>query len=419
MNPVELIKFDNGLTLAHLYNPNVLTVGIMFTARAGLLTEKPEQQGISHFLEHLSFKGTEKRDAYQTTFELDKLGAMSNAYTTKQSTSYYALSLADKADAIMDILSDMYFNSAIKEKEFNNERKVVYEEIKESKDDNADIVYDAVCGLYFKGTPLGKEILGTRKTLSKLTPEDIKEYRDSHYTANNTIITICGNVNRQDAIELIKKYCLNSFKRENIVYPIPKIKTTSGVVINKKDIQQNYLEIFLPGFDSMDDRIFTLKVFRTIFGSAYSSRLYQQLREKKALCYSINTSVVSYQNVGAFNISSSFNADKTEEMLDGILSESKKFLKKGITQEELDLVKTQVKTAFAFGQESNSSMMKAVDSSAFFGEALDYNDIVAKYDKITIDDVMDVAKYALDYSKAAISLLGKDIQVDVKKKFGL
>ena len=164
MNPVELIKFDNGLTLAHLYNPNVLTVGIMFTARAGLLTEKPEQQGISHFLEHLSFKGTEKRDAYQTTFELDKLGAMSNAYTTKQSTSYYALSLADKADAIMDILSDMYFNSAIKEKEFNNERKVVYEEIKESKDDNADIVYDAVCGLYFKGTPLGKEILGTRKT---------------------------------------------------------------------------------------------------------------------------------------------------------------------------------------------------------------------------------------------------------------
>ena len=419
MNSVELIKFDNGLTLAHYYNPNVLTVGIMFTAKAGLIIEKPEQQGISHFLEHLSFKGTEKRDAYQTTFELDKLGANSNAYTTKQNTSYYALCLAEKADAVMDILSDMYFNSCIKEKEFKSERKVVYEEIKESKDDNGDIVYSALSSLYFKGSPLAKEILGTRNTLSKLTPEDVREYRDTHYTANNTIITIAGNVNREDAIALVKKYCLNSFKRENVVYEIPEIKTNSGVIISKKDIQQNYLEIFLPGFASMDDRLFTLKIFSSIFGSSYSSRLYQQLREKKALCYSINTSAVSFSNVGVFNISSSFNADRTEEMLDGIISESKKFLNKGLTQEELDLVKTQIKTAFAFGQESISSMMKAVNSAAFYDEALDYNDYIEKYSKVTIDDIMDVAKYTLDFSKAGVSLLGKDIKLDVKKKFGL
>ena len=182
---------------------------------------------------------------------------------------------------------------------------------------------------------------------------------------------------------------------------------------------QNYLEILLPGFASMDDRLFTLKIFSSIFGSSYSSRLYQQLREKKALCYSINTSAVSFSNVGVFNISSSFNADRTEEMLDGIISESKKFLNKGLTEEELDLVKTQIKTAFAFGQESISSTMKAVNSAAFYDEALDNNDYIEKYSKVTIDDIMDVAKYTLDFSKAGVSLLGKDIKLDVKKKFGL
>ena len=416
MNNIKKIVFDNGLTLTYGFNDNSMGVGIMLTAKCGLIIEPNEMQGASHFIEHMLFKGTKKRDAFQTGFDLDKIGAFSNAYTTKERTAFYAVSLREHAEECMEILSDMYFNATFPDEEFEKERNVILEELNECIDDHGDFCYTNATKLYYGDTIFGGEIVGTEETLKSITVEALRQFKDEHYTANNTIITIYGNISEKDAVALVEKYCLNNFKCENKEFESTILKPHSGVVKVKRDINQNYLEIILPGYDAFSEKRRAAAVFTNILGGGYSSRLFQELREKRALCYSVDSSNTVYTSSGFTKISSSFNNAKTVEMLQGIKDVTKTLLEKGIKQDELDLVKEQAKTAFVLSAESTLGMTKTINSEfAITGKLFDAEEIVKEINAVTRDDVMDIAKEVLDFNKAAISFLGSDTSVDIEK----
>ena len=416
MNNIKKIVFNNGLTLTYGFNDNSMGVGIMITAKCGLIIEPKEMQGASHFIEHMLFKGTKKRDAYQTGFDLDKIGAFSNAYTSKERTAFYTVALREHAEECMEILSDMYFNATFPDDEFEKERNVILEELNECIDDHGDFCYTNATKLYYGDTIFGGEIVGTEETLKSMTVEKLRQFKDEHYTANNTVITIYGNISEEDAVALVEKYCLNNFKCENKNFESQILVPHSGVVKVKRDINQNYLEIILPGYDAFSDKRRAAGVFVNILGGGYSSRLFQELREKRALCYSVDSSNTVYATSGFTKISSSFNNSKTEDMLLGIKDVTKTLLEKGIKQEELDLVKEQAKTAFVLSAESTLGMTKTINSEfTITGKLFDAEQIVKEINAVTIDDVMDIAREVLDFNKAAISFLGSDTSVDIEK----
>lgn len=416
MNNIKKIVFDNGLTLTYGFNDNSMGVGIMLTAKCGLIIEPDEMQGASHFIEHMLFKGTKKRDSFQTGFDLDKIGAFSNAFTTKERTSFYAVALREHAEECMEILSDMYFNATFPDDEFEKERNVILEELNECIDDHGDFCYTNATKLYYGNTIFGGEIVGTEKTLKAITVDSLRKFKDEHYTANNTVITIYGNITEEEAVELVEKYCLNNFKCENKNFERAVLVPHSGVVKVKRDINQNYLEIILPGYDALSEKRRAAAVFVNILGGGYSSRLFQELREKRALCYSVDSSNTSYVTSGFTKISSSFNNSKTEDMLLGIKEVSKMFLEKGIKQDELDLVKEQAKTAFVLSAESSMGMTKTINSEyCVTGRLFDAEQIIKEINAVSKDDVMDIAKEVLDFNKAAISFLGSDTSVDIEK----
>ena len=416
MNNLKKIVFKNGLTLIYGYNDNSMGVGIMITAKCGLIIEPEYMQGASHFIEHMLFKGTKKRNAYQIGFDLDKIGTFSNAFTTKERTAYYAVSLQEHAEECMEILSDMYFNATFPADEFDKEKSVIFEELNESIDDHGDFCFTNATKLYYGDTIFGGEIVGTEESLKRITVEKLKAFKEEHYTANNTIITIYGNITERDAVNLVEKYCENNFKCENKDFERAILTPHYGVVKTKRDINQNYLEIILPGYDAFSEKRRIAGVFTSILGGGFSSRLFQELREKRALCYSVDASNTVYTTSGFSKISSSFNSNKTEDVLYGIKDVAKTLLDKGISQDELNLVKEQAKTAFVLSAESTLGMTKTINSEyAITGKLFNAEEIVKQINAVSVDDVMDVAKEVLDFKKSAISFLGSNTDIDIEK----
>ncbi len=414
----KLIELKNGLKVVIVQNTAVRSVALGVFVGAGSAYEQPSQSGISHFIEHMLFKGTKKRNSFDIANEIDCIGAQINAFTAKCYTCYYTVSLDTNVEKCFDILSDMYFNSTFEQSEFEKERRVVLEEINESEDTPDDLCIEKLSSVFYKNHPLGKPILGTSKSLNEFTPSDLFAYKNKFYNAKNTVLSVAGNISEEEAVRLAEKYFAFENYDNSIYVPseLPAAEFEKQYIVTKKDIEQMHIGLAFPCFAYDSDQSMAAQLLALVFGMEMSSRLFQTVREKLGLCYTIMGYPSAYQNNGSFVIFTSTNQKSVEKALSAIKAEIELLLADGITKEELLKGKEQLKTSLVLGEESTSSMMRAFGRHAIqTNELYDFDKRLKQIDSLNESDILNAAKKIFDFKKLSLSIVGKGCKTAYEK----
>lgn len=414
----KLIEFDSGLRLVFTRNPAVRSIALGVFVGAGAVTESEDLSGISHFIEHMVFKGTSSRSAFDIVNEIDSIGAQINAYTTKSATCFYTVSLDSNAEKCADVLSDLYFHPKFDPEELEKERRVVIEEINESEDTPDDICLERLASVFFGSHPLAKPILGTKGTLMKMTDATLRDYKERFYTPDNTVISIAGNLTEAEARGLAEKYFETRCSRSAVSARsrVSHAEIKSGFTRKKKSIEQAHIAFAFPCVAYDDEKSAAVRLMSAVFGTEMSSRLFQGVREKLGLCYTVGGYPSAYENNGSFIIFTSTNPESVERAVLAIRDEIDALVKFGITDEELAKGKEQLKTSMVLGQESTSSMMRVYGRHALqTGKLYDVNEKMKEIDALKLEDISDAARYIFDYDKVSGSLVAQDTGVDIVK----
>ncbi|MEG1612765.1 MAG: pitrilysin family protein [Clostridia bacterium] len=413
----KIKKYSNGLTLAYQYSPTVRSVAIGVFVNVGSINEDSKTNGISHFIEHMMFKGTKRRTAFDIVAESDNIGAQINAFTSKTNTCYYMVCVDNDTEKCVDILSDLFFNSVFPNEEIEKEKGVVLEEISMTIDTPDDLCLEMATSAFYKGHPLSRQILGTRKNVQGFTREDILNYIDLHYTPDNILISVVGNITLKEVEILINKYFIGNFSLKKS--PNKQIKHFEGnsTFIKKcKKIEQSHIAFIFPSMAYCDKLTTALKVFNTAFGYGMSSRLFQNVRENLGLAYSVYSYPSFYTTNGCCSIYLGTNSNSVEKATLAVKDEIDKVLKFGITEAEFLRGKAQMRSAFVFGQESTSSMMTMIARHTIMtGEACDIDKMLLDIENVTLDDVNEVIKQVFDFNKVTACYVGPKCDVDLLK----
>jgi len=399
-------------------NNAVRSVAIGIFVGAGVVTETSEISGISHFIEHMVFKGTKNRSSFDIVNEIDSIGAQINAYTSKSYTCFYTVSLDTNADKCADVLSDMYFNPNFDEGELERERRVVIEEINESEDTPDDVCLERLLTCFFKGHTLEKPILGSKKTLSSMTSETLKSYHKKYYIPSNTVISIAGNISEEDAVMLVKRHFVSKsdIAPQEKKPPVAVAAHKSGFTKKVKQIEQAHVAFAFPSFAYDAPEGVAVQLMSVIFSMEMSSRLFQSVRERLGLCYTIMGYPSTYENNGAFIIYTSTNPESLEKAVLAIRGEIDLLLEKGVTAEELNKGKEQLKTSLVLGQESTSSMMRTFGTHAIqTGRLYDFDARIAAIDGTSAEQVQNAAKRVFDFDRVCGSLVASTDIVNAVK----
>lgn len=398
---------DNGLRIVMEKIDYLKSASIGIWVNIGSNNENEETNGMSHFIEHMLFKGTKNRKANEIAGEIDSMGGQINAFTSKEYTCFYIKVLKDNIKESLDILSDMFFNSLFLQEEIDKEISVVIEEIKMYEDSPEDIVHDKLSEIIFSNSPMAYNILGTEKTLKAFNSENVKNYMEENYSPYNTVIAIAGNFDEEELIKIIE----NKFKHWNN----KKVKNTlinnSGyqrqVTGINKDLEQLHICIGNKTVGRHDKRYHPLLVLNNIFGGTMSSRIFQEVREKKGLVYTIYSYVYNYTNTGIFSIYAGMSHNQIEEALRTILKETVNIKNGNITQEEFLRAKQQIKGNYILSLESTSSRMSAIGRrELLYNEILYPEEVIEGINNVKLEDVLEVAKDLFDIENLSVTFTG-------------
>lgn len=409
----EIIYFKSGLKMIHKQMTGVRSVAIGVMFAVGSASETEANNGISHFIEHMMFKGTKKRSAYDIVCEIDGLGAQINAYTSKQSTCYYTISVDEYAENCMEIMSDFLFNSTFDQAEMEKEKGVVLEEIAMSEDTPDDLCMENLGAAYFRGSSMGFTILGDADNIRNFKSQDLHSYVANKYSAGNMIVSVVGNIDQKKAYDLVAKYFdSNVFKSD---YKMKKIKHEPKCesVIVTKPLEQANIALAFPCLEFGAQNNMSLLALNTIFGGGMSSRLFQEVREKAGLAYNIYSYPSAYYGDGVFSIYIGTNPKTARKALDSIREQIVLLKNEGISKDELERVKKQIKGSYALSQESSSSLMRVYGRNALFlDEYFDFDEKIRQIDFVSQESVMEVVNYIFDFDKVVSSYVGKEIDFD-------
>lgn len=401
------ITLDNGLRIVTEYIPHVKSVSIGLWVEAGSRKEETQNNGVTHFIEHMLFKGTESRSAKDIAESIDNIGGQINAFTSKECTCYYAKVLDRHLSTAIEVLSDMFFNSKFDEEEILKEKGVVFEEIKMYEDSPEDLVYDLLSETFFENHPLGLPILGSNQTLSSLNKDDIIDYYKKHYTPENTVISLVGNFDSNEAISLIKNYFDSWESEKKYVQDNGKLKLYPKIISKKKDIEQLHFCLGMEGIPNGDDDLYPLLIANNVFGGGMSSRLFQTIREEKGLVYSIYSYLSTYKDTGLFSIYAGLNPDNLLTASKIIKNNIETIKKSLLSKEEILKSKEQLKGNYILGLESTSSRMTSIGKSELLlGKITSPQEVLDKIDNVSLNDIERVIKKVFDNSKYSITFVG-------------
>ncbi|WP_096154591.1 MULTISPECIES: M16 family metallopeptidase [Bacillus] len=394
----------NGVRVVLEHIPTVRSVAIGVWIGTGSRNETSENNGVSHFLEHMFFKGTKSRTAREIAESFDAIGGQVNAFTSKEYTCYYAKVLDEHGTYALDVLADMFFHSIFDEEELKKEKKVVYEEIKMYEDAPDDIVHDVLARASYGDHALGYPILGTEATLSKFNRDTLTQYMNETYTPDNVVISIAGNIHDnfiQEVEELFGSYDTGHSKRE---YEKPSFFHEH--LTKKKSTEQAHLCIGYNGLPVGDKDIYSLIVLNNVLGGSMSSRLFQDVREEKGLAYSIYSYHSSFKDNGMLTIYGGTGSNQLNELFDTIQKTLDHFKDKGITEKELKNSKEQIKGSLMLGLEStNSRMSRNGKNELLLGKHRSLDEILENINEISEESVNNLATklFTEEFSVALIS----------------
>ncbi|MEG0829208.1 MAG: pitrilysin family protein [Anaerovoracaceae bacterium] len=403
---IKTKTLDCGTTVVMEQIPYVQSVSIGVWAKVGSVDEPSRLAGVSHFVEHMMFKGTGKRTARQIASDVDKIGGHMNAFTGKEATCYYIKTLSDNLDQAVEILLDMVLNSKLDKEEMDKERMVICEEIKMIQDSPDDDAHDTICDLIFKGDPLSKSIIGTPSSLDNITSKSMRNYIKKEYTRDNVVISIAGNFDEYKISEMLSEKLdkLNPTKEER-----PKVDGVfaQNFRVKVKDIEQSHICMGTRGVKLEDDRYFALALLNNVLGGSMSSRLFQSIREQKGLAYSVYSMASSFCESGYFNIYAGVAHGKIRATIEAIKEEMAILKKDGITQEELSTAKEQMKSAYTFAQENVNGRMVSIGRNMTLSRKIHtMEDVIKSFNNVNMDhigEVIDLIGEPREYCGVAVT----------------
>ncbi len=400
-------QYENGLRLVIEKIDGLFSVSAGVMVKTGSGNESAEENGISHFLEHVMFKGTEKRSAFEISDYIDRIGAQINAFTSKELTCYYTKSTSEHYHECLEVLSDIFFNSTFEDKELEKEKGVVLEEINMSEDTPEDLLFDLLSESYYGNKGLGQKILGPASNVKRFTRNDVLSYMDKYYTADNVLISIAGNVDVQKTQDLVGELFAGKFKniKSNKQFESQQVKPQN--LFKSKPIEQTHLGLCMPAFAVTDDRADYLSIANIILGGGMSSRLFQTIREQLGLAYSVYSYTSQYQSQGVLEIYAGVTTDKRDLAFEKIIDEINKLKSTGVTEQEFLRAKEQIKSSMVMGRESTSTQMILCGKYMFFlGKNFDFEERLKVISNITLNDVNNAVEQAFDLTKLTTATVG-------------
>lgn len=409
----KIFTLNNGLRVVmdRIDGVNSISVGVMI--KNGSRNETLKLNGISHFIEHMFFKGTYNRSAKQIAEEIENVGGQINAFTSKEATCYYIKALNTHLDVSLDILSDMLLNSKFDEDDIEKEKGVVIEEINMNEDNPEDVLDNIHSKASFGDNSLAYPILGTIEKIRSLTRKDIIDFIEEKYTPHNSVISICGKFNEEEVIKLVEKY-FGKWESKKVYMPeYEGTEIKSNSVFIKKEIEQLHIGLGIQGLPFEDERGYALVLLNNILGGGASSILFQKVREELGLCYSIYSYPQPFKNAGIVNIYVGLSKEYADKALKVIKKEIENFVQNGITEEELKINKEKIKANYILGLESTSSKMFANAKSLLFRNKIrTEEDVIKKVDNISKEDIDYVLKNCFGKGIINTAYVGPDIDVD-------
>ena len=400
----QKITLRNGVRVVAERIGHVRSAAIGVWIGNGSRFESAEQNGISHFIEHMIFKGTEKRTARHIASMMDAMGGQSNAFTTKDCTCYYMKVLDTHLHTAAELLADMFLCSSFADEDIELERGVVLEEIDMYEDTPEDVATEKLFEACYEGTALGRPILGTEETLARMDSKALHDYVRKNYHPEDTVIALSGSFSDADLNYICELFGEMQGSGRNQIEPA---HYQPRVVIRSKEIEQNHLCLGFPGLPLLDDKRYAYQLMNAIIGGGMSSRLFQTVRERNGMCYSIYSFPSSHVDTGMFSIYVGLGQEDEAKAAKLICNVLRDFCAEGPTREELSRCREQLKSNLLMGLESTNARMHHLGRYELFTDhVVSSDELVAAYDAVTADQVRALANEVFRFDQASICAVG-------------
>ena len=405
----------NGIRLVTEEIPHLRSASVGFVVGTGSCNEPKDIMGISHFIEHMTFKGTQKRDAFAIAQALDSVGGRLNAFTGKEYTVFYAIVQDKHFDIAADLLSDILLNSLYKKEDVDLERNVVLEEIKMYEDTPDEQIHDLFTSTILHGHNFGNVTLGEESTVRSIDREKILGFMEKHYTPDNLIISVAGNISREKTFSSFSgTFSGLKGKRSDGISPVPAIE--QRIFLKQKKTEQAHLILGTKGTSQTDDDRFAFSVLDNAIGGSMSSRMFQEIREKRALAYSIYSYNQGFRDIGLFGVYAGTRKENLQNVIGLILKELSDIKKNGINMEEMERGKENLKGSLVLSLESSNSRMNYIAKSLFYYDRIiPIDEICEKIDSVMMDDIVRLANTSFVNKYMNLVVIGDMDSLPVKE----
>ncbi len=401
----EKLVLPNGVRVIYERMPNVRSAAIGVWVMNGSRHEPEKWSGISHFVEHMVFKGTADRTAKDIAVAMDAIGGQVNAFTTKECTCFYLKTLDAHLQIGVEILADMFLHSQFDDRDVDLERGVVEEEIDMYEDSPEDMAPEKLFQECFRDSALGRPILGDSETLHTIHGQQLHEFVGEYYRPEDTIISLAGSFTYQDIEYICDLFGTMTGSGRNVLVPA---QYQPAVFTKKKDTEQNHLCIGFEGIPMDSEKRYVNALLGTILGGGMSSRLFQTIREQNGFCYSVYSFHTSHQDVGLFNVYMALGQETETQAIQLAMQECRHLAEYGPDDAELERCKEQAKTSVLLGLESTSARMNQIArAEMFFGENPEVETVLSLYDHVTKEDIAELAQQIFVPGRASISVVGQ------------
>ncbi|MBQ8343119.1 MAG: insulinase family protein [Clostridia bacterium] len=399
-------RYDNGLRLVvkNMEGLMSVTMGILVGTGAGVETDK--EDGISHFIEHMQFKGTQKRNAFEISDAFDRIGAQVNAFTGKDVTCYYSKCTSDHTADCFELLSDLFLNATYPEEEMAREKGVICEEISMNEDTPEDLCLDLLANAFYGKENYGRNILGSIKNVQGFTLDDVQKYKRARYCPENIVVSFAGGVDMATAQSLVETY-FGKLEKGEFEDRKPKIIKQHLSLVKQKPIEQMHIAIAYPSVCRGDEREDMVSAINGIFGGSMSARLFQEVREKRGLAYSVYSYIASFPEAATQNVYAGVNPAKADEAYQAIRDVVASLKKDGITEDEFLRSREQMKSGMFFSNESsNAQMLLYGKYMLYFNKIFDFEDKLNRINAMTYDEARDVLSIMFNEEEKAVAVVG-------------
>lgn len=410
-------KLSNGITVVLETMPYLRSAAFGVWVKVGSSNENEKNNGISHIIEHMLFKGTKKRNARQIADDMARIGGDINAYTSKECTSFYAVTLDEHLPIAIEILGDMLNNSLIDDKSLKKEKGVIIEEIDMYDDSPEDLVHEMLQMKVWDKHPLGYQISGKKETVQAITRQEILDFMAQYYVSENIVISVAGNIREDEVMELLEANFSgipNGPRQPDCTVPIyhPSFYT------KEKDVEQLHLNIAFESVVADADEKYALTILNSVFGGSINSRLFQVIRENLGLTYTIYSYGSSYKTAGLLHIYGAMNPNQLEPVVTNCFDIIEELKENGLTEDELFMSKEQIKTELIMGNESAKNRMNSNGKSILLKNyIIPLEETISKVSEVTVEEIVDFAKKYLVKENCSLSLVGNLENVDKLKFF--